>query len=106
MFVALAGVVVDDVEPDFDPGGVKCPDHFPKFVEGVARSVLPVRGEKIQGHVTPVIALLRVELMHGQQLDNGDAEFLEIGNLFDCKDLKHLADFLFENVLCPGEFRG
>ena len=44
--------------------------------------VLLVRREEVQRHVAPVIALLRIELLDGQQLDDRDAEILEVGNLF------------------------
>jgi hypothetical protein len=42
--------------------------------------VLLMRREKVQRHVTPVIALLRIELLNGKQLDDGDTEIFEIGN--------------------------
>ena len=38
--------------------------------------------EEVERHVTPVVALLRIELVDRHQLDDLDAEFLEVGNLF------------------------
>ena len=40
-----------------------------------------VRREEVQRHVAPVVAFLRIELVHREQLDDGDAELLEVGNL-------------------------
>ena len=39
--------------------------------------------EEVQRHVAPVITLLRIELVHRQQLDYGDAEFLQVWDLLD-----------------------
>jgi hypothetical protein len=33
----------------------------------------------VQGHVAPVIAFLRIELVDREQLHNRDAEFLQVG---------------------------
>ena len=45
--------------------------------------VLLVRGEEIQGHVPPVVPLLRIELLHGEQLDHRDTQFLQVGDLIN-----------------------
>ena len=79
--VELAGVVVDHVEPDLDPGRVHRPHQVAELVERVAGGVGLVGGEEVEGHVAPVVALVRVELLHREQLDHGDAEVLEVGNL-------------------------
>jgi hypothetical protein len=43
-----------------------------------------MRREEVQRHVAPVVAaFFGIELMHGHQLDDGDAELLQIRNLFD-----------------------
>ena len=66
--------------------------HVPKFVEGrervLLRAVRPVWREQRNGCIAPVVrlarrAILRVELEHRQQLHRGDAQILEVGNLFD-----------------------
>ncbi|EEF93600.1 hypothetical protein CATMIT_01768, partial [Catenibacterium mitsuokai DSM 15897] len=85
---AFAGVVVDHVDVDLDAGVVEGLDHrLPLarrpaggFIEGVAA----VRGEVVQGHVTPVvvahgrirvdIVLVVLRLLHRQELDRGDAQ--------------------------------
>ena len=77
----FVGVVVDDVEPHLDPGGVKRLHHRPEFVERVAVRVRLMGREEMERHVAPVVALLRIELVNRQQLDNRDAELLEIRNL-------------------------
>jgi hypothetical protein len=41
-----------------------------------------VRREEVERHVAPVVpAVLGIELIDRQQLDDGDAKFLEIGDL-------------------------
>jgi len=39
--------------------------------------------EKVQRHVTPVISLLRIELMNGEQFDDCNAELLQVGYFLD-----------------------
>ena len=68
-------------------GGVERLDHLLELADlrpgaAVAR-IAVVRREEVEGHVAPVIPLLRVELLHRQQLDHVDAEFLEVRNLLD-----------------------
>ena len=40
-------------------------------------------GEEVQRHVAPVVPLLRVELLHREQLDDRDAQVLQVGDLVD-----------------------
>ena len=42
--------------------------------------IVAVRGEEVQGHISPVVALLRVELVHGEQLDHSDPQLLQVRN--------------------------
>ena len=74
------------------PGAMERLDHVAKLVERpervLARAVGRVRREEGDRRVAPVVrlagrAILGVELKDGQQLDGGDAEFLQIGNLLD-----------------------
>ena len=44
--------------------------------------VLGMRGEEIQRHVAPIVALLRVPLKNRHQLDNRDSEIFQIWDLF------------------------
>ena len=90
--IAFGGVVEDDVENDLDAGAVQRLDHVAELVDRAER-ILPravglVRREERDRRVAPVVdlarrAILGVELEHRQQLDRGDAELLEIGNLLD-----------------------
>ncbi len=85
----LGGVVVDDVEQHLESGLVQQLDHALELAQhrvgalGAAggRRVRRVRGEEVQGVVTPVVrqaqlqqARLGGEGVHGQQLDAGDTE--------------------------------
>src|SRR5690606_4759826 len=81
----LGGVVVDDVDDDFEAGLVQGPDHRLELgyllTSGAGGGVGVVRGEEGQGIVAPVVdqaAVLEVgladELVHRHQLDGGDAE--------------------------------
>ena len=86
--IAFASVVVDDVENDLDPGGVERLHHALEFVHLVAESlggVAHVGSEEADRVVSPIIrepALGEMsvddELMHGQQLECGDAEREEV----------------------------
>ena len=90
--VALGGVVEDNVEDDFQGRPVQRLNHVPELVERpervLARAIGRVRREERDRRVAPIIDLarrgiLRIELKDGQQLDGGDAEFLEVGDLLD-----------------------
>ncbi len=86
--VALAGVVVDDVDVDLDAGVVKRLHHCLEFLRGSARSLVrripPVRSKKVERRVTPIVVaigrrrahVVRVVLrfLHRQELDCGDPE--------------------------------
>ena len=52
-----------------------------EFLERLAVRVCLVGREEVQRHVAPVVAFLRIELVDREQLDDGDAEVLEVGNL-------------------------
>jgi hypothetical protein len=80
-FVPFGGVVVDHVEPHFDARRVECLYHRPEFFEGLAVRVRLMGREEVQRHVAPVVALLRIELVDREQLDDRDTELLEVGNL-------------------------
>ncbi len=85
----LGGVVVDHIQDHLDIGAVQRLDHVAKLGERIiAAGVLRVRGEKGHGAVTPVVGeplwcILGIELEHRQQLDGGDAEGLQVGDLLD-----------------------
>ena len=87
--VAFGGVVVDDVEDDFDTGTVQRADHLPELADPrrritVAR-VLGMRGEESDGVVAPEVpqppldqkALVH-EMVNRHQFDRRDAEALQI----------------------------
>jgi hypothetical protein len=86
-------VVVDHVEDHLDAGAVQRLDHVAEFVEHLQRraarhGVAGVRGEEGQRRVAPVIAasgrgVLGVEGEHRHQLDGGDAQLLQVGDLVD-----------------------
>ncbi len=83
--VALAGVVVDDVEDDLHAGGVEGVDHRLELVHllpsRAARGVFGVRREEADGVVTPVVPQAALqqkaimdEVVDRQQLHRRDAE--------------------------------
>jgi hypothetical protein len=83
--IALGGMVIDDVEQDFDPGRVQRLDHRLEFVDRIARGIASVRREIAYAVVAPVVAqpaldqrLIVNELVNGHQLDRGDAEALQV----------------------------
>src|SRR6267378_4373183 len=85
LVIALASVVVDDIEHDADTSLVKSLDHVSKFevlliIVAVTR-VLRMRREEVQRHVAPVVALLWIALKDRHQFDNGYPEFPEIRDL-------------------------
>ena len=81
----LAGVVVDHVEDDLEPGLVQRRHHLLELphllAERADRAVRSMRGEVAEGVVSPVVGQaapdkerLGDEVVHRQQLDRGDAE--------------------------------
>ena len=78
---AFGRVVVDHIEPHLDFRRVERLHHRSELVERVAVRVRLMGREEVQGHVAPVVALLRIELVDRQQLHNRDAELREVRNL-------------------------
>ncbi len=87
--IALAGVVVNDVEDDLDAGGMEVLDHLLELGDLTAAvahgAVAGHRGEEAKGVVAPVVGEALVdevagvdEVMDGEELDGGDAELLEV----------------------------
>ena len=87
--VALRGVVVDDVEDDFNSGLVQGADHGFEFVDLLsalaAASIFVMRCKKTNRVVAPVVAqrafeqlLVLHELVDGHQLDCRDAKPLQV----------------------------
>ena len=85
-------VVVHDVENHLDARAVQRLHEVAELVDGTqrvpTRAVPGVGGEEGNRGVPPVVeeagrGILRIELEHGQQLDGGDPEILQIGNLLD-----------------------
>ena len=87
--VALGGVVVHHVQDDLDAGLVQGADHGLELLHllaaGAAGGVAVVRGEEADGVVAPVVVQALVvqvavgdELVHGHQLDGGDAQPLQV----------------------------
>src|SRR4030095_11680048 len=81
--IAFARVVIYDIEPHLDACRVKGADHFTKLRDCTAHRVTLMRREEVQRHVTPIISLLRIELVHREQLDSGYAKLLQIRNFLD-----------------------
>ena len=88
--VPLRRVVVDDVEDHLDPRAVHRLDHRLELLHLLAElaggGVVGVRCEEREGVVAPVVAQPFVEqgavldeLVHGHQLDRGDAQLLQVG---------------------------
>src|SRR3954453_17557141 len=71
-FVTFGGVVVNDVQPHLYARFMKRSDHLPKLSDRIAHGIALMGCEKAERHVTPVVALLRIKLMHRHQLDHGD----------------------------------
>ncbi len=87
--VALAGVVVDDVEDDLEAGRVERLDHGLELIDlapvRAGRGVLGVRREETDGVVAPVVAQPAIEqesvmdeVVHRQQLHRGHAEVRQV----------------------------
>ena len=85
--IAFAGMVVDDVENDFEAGVVKAADHFAEFVRAARAEIGGVRAEEIQAVIAPVIgqALARqIELtdegVYWHQFDGGYSQRLQVSD--------------------------
>ena len=85
-------VVVDDVEDHLDARAVQRLDEVAELVDRAQRvtprAVAGVRSEEGDRRIAPVVdqarrGIVRIELEHGQQLDGGDPEILQIRNLLD-----------------------
>ena len=85
-------VVVDDIEDHLDARAVQRLHEVAELVDRAQRvtpgTVGGVRSEEGDRGIAPVVdqagrGILRIELEHGQQLDGGDPEILQIGNLLD-----------------------
>ena len=85
--IALARVVVDDVEDHLDIRLVQRLDHVAKLVvlrlDRVVAEIAMVGGEEVQRHVAPVVAVGRVVLEHRHQLHHGDAQVLQVRDFLD-----------------------
>ena len=71
--VALGGVVVDDVENDFDAGVVQRRDRGAESVDGVAAGVARLRREEAERVVAPVVLQAAVEQMAVVEETRGSA---------------------------------
>src|SRR5208283_55335 len=100
--VALAGMVVHDVEYYRDTSLMKSLHHVSKFkmlpIIITGAGVLRVRCEEIQRHVAPVVALLWVALKNRHQLDNRYPELLQVGNLFHQTGISPGAGWIYAGV--------
>ena len=77
-------MVQHDVEPHLDVVGVRSRDQVGEFRRGIVGSgVLPVDRTEHERHVPPVVALVRVELVHRQQFEHRDAQRPQPGQLVD-----------------------
>ena len=87
--IALAGVVVDDVEDHLEPGGVQRAHHRLELAHllavGAGGRVASLGREVPDRVVAPVVDEVAfdemrgvVEMVHGHQLDRGDAESLQM----------------------------
>ena len=86
--VALARVIVHDVENHLEPGGMECLHHGLELFDlepKPARCVAHVGSKKPDGIVAPIVRQATLgqmpvhdELMHRQQLEGSDAQRLEI----------------------------
>ena len=87
----FTGVVVDDVEDDFDSGLVERRHHLFELgnllAEGAHRSVGRMGREVAKSVVTPIVGKptadqegLRHVVVDGQQLDGSDTQVLQVGD--------------------------
>ena len=108
-FIALAGVIKDDIQNDLDARFVQSLDHLAKVpdVAPLARckTVGVVRGEVANGVISPEVFqrsaihraepadTLLIKSKDGQQFNSRDAQLLEVRNLLDdtCKGTRMLA---------------
>src|ERR1700733_4157630 len=95
--ISLIGVIEDYVKDDFDPTFVQGLDHVAELFEmfsslGVDavralgrkesnRAIAPVICERLSIHHPEHIFFVKVE--HRQQFNGGNAQFLQVGNLFN-----------------------
>ena len=90
--IAFGGVIVNDVENDFDSGRVQVAHHGFEFVylaaAIAAAGVFRLRREETDRVVTPVISQAAIDQrlvinvrVHRQQLDRGHAQMFEV---IDC----------------------
>ena len=112
--VPFRGVVVDDVQDHLDARAVQRLDEVPELVDRsqrvATRAVAGVGGEERDGGIAPIVhqtrwAVLRVELEHRQQLDRGDPEVLEIGNLLDHAGIRPARSWRDARARMPREAR-
>ena len=108
-FIALAGMIKDDIQNDLDARFVQSLDHLAKVsdVAPLARckTVGVVRGEVANGVISPEVFqrsaihradpadTLLIKGKDGQQFNSRDAQILEVRNLLDdtCKGTRMLA---------------
>ena len=83
--IALAGVIVNDIENDLDAGLVQPLDRCLKFGDRTAREKARVRREKADCVVAPIIREAAARKMavadrrvYRQELDGGDAQLDEV----------------------------
>src|SRR5689334_10816830 len=80
-FIALAGMVKDDIEDDLDSGGMKPRDTLVKFANRIAGAVARLQCKKVDRIIAPVIAQTGAnkpwfvgDWVNREQFDGGDAE--------------------------------
>ena len=82
---------------------MECLDHIPKFFDRAERRLLRAVGlvwrEIRDRRVSPVVdpsgrAIVGVELKDREQLDGGDAEFVEIGDLLNKAGVSAASSFV------------
>ena len=86
--VTLGRVVKHHIQNHFDARLVHCLHHIPKLVHRAKRGLVgAVRGvgrEEADGTVTPIVdaqrRILRVKLLHREQLYRSNAQFAQVGN--------------------------
>ena len=110
--IAFGGVIEDHIQNDFQSFPVQGLDHVPKLIYRPER-VLPravglVRREERNRRVAPIVNLARrtilgIELENRQQLDRGNAELFQIGNVFDQAGIGSSQIFLQAGARMPSE---
>src|SRR5258708_32222549 len=83
--VCFSGMVVDDIEDDFNSVGVQSGNQFSEFFNRRLRlrGITKVRTKKTEGHITPVVVFLWIKLVNRHQLDNGHPEINKVRDLLD-----------------------